>query len=163
MRIIDFLVDGAAFEQLRMCAASGDSAVVEDDDLVRMRNRGRALRHDENGVFPLHCPDSGAQARVRGIIERGGAVVKDDNIGIADKGACDAEPLTLSAGEIFAALLDYVVEAALLALDDVARLGGIECAPDFLVGGIRLAPSDIFPNGAVKEHRLLHDNADFFL
>ena len=66
--------------------------------------------------------DGLSQARVRGIVQRRGAVVQDKNFGIAHERTGNGQALALAAGKVLAALRDLGVQTALAGRDKFRRL-----------------------------------------
>ena len=89
-----------------MCALPDERAVIQHKDLIGILDGGRALRHQKYGDVRIVGADGLAQARVRGIVQRGGAVVQNENFGIAHERTGNGQSLALAAGKVLAALRD---------------------------------------------------------
>src|SRR5439155_20623487 len=92
-----------------------------------------------------------------------GEFIEDENAGVGEKSAGEADALLLSAGETFAVGPDLVIIAALQIVDDeVVRLclpGGIF---DLLTRRLRTRVGDVVENGVVEKEHVLRDNGDLF-
>ncbi len=62
-----------------MCALSNDAAFIEHDDLIRMKNRTDALRHDQYRASAHLFMQRLAQGAVRFVIECGKTVVENQD------------------------------------------------------------------------------------
>ena len=115
LRAADLLIDRAALQQLVMRAGPGQTAVVEHEDLIRVADGGHALRDQHDRGLPRQMRQRLAKRGVGGKVQRGGAVVEDEDGGPPHQRAGDRQPLALAAGEIAPAGLDFRVQPALLA------------------------------------------------
>ena len=116
-----------------MRAEPGGRAVVEHKNLVGKLHRADALRNDDGRRVVRQLAQRLPQRRVGGKIERRRAVIQNQNLRPADKCARDCEPLALAAGQVPAAGLQFIRQAARLALHDLARLRGVDRLADRLV------------------------------
>mgnify|MGYP006912300482 CR=1 FL=1 len=105
---------------------------------MRAHVRNMAVVHHENEVGILHGRDAlgnddlrrlgdiGAEAladqRVGAGIDRAGRIVKNEDLGLFEKGAGDAQALLLPAGDVRAALLDVGVVPVGEGADEVCLL-----------------------------------------
>ena len=94
-----------------MCPAADEAALVEDEDLVGKADGRCALRDQKRGGAPRQLTQRMAQRGVGSEVERGGAVVQDQNFRLSGQGAGDGEPLALAAGEVASASLDQIVQS----------------------------------------------------
>ncbi len=85
-----------------MGAEAGHAPVVEHEDEVGAADGRDALGDDDAGGV-RERGEGAAQRGVRGEVEGGGAVVKQEQLGFAHEGAGDGEALALAAGEVPAA------------------------------------------------------------
>ena len=109
-----------------MRPAADEAALVEDEDLVGKADGRCALRDQKRGGAPRQLTQRVAQRGIGGKVERGGAVIQNQNFRFPGQGAGDGEPLALAAGEIASAGLDQIVQAAVLARDDLGGLRRLE-------------------------------------
>ena len=126
-----------------MRAGAGDAAILQHDDLIGKAHGGRALGDDERRRTMIHGADGAAESGVGCIVERGGAVVKNQDVRLFDEGARDGQALALAAGEVAAALLDRLVKPEGLAGDDVERLSDGERFIQLFFRGIGIAPEEV--------------------
>ena len=138
-----------------MSAHIDDLAVVEHDNAIRVHNGGDALGDDNFGGFGHGIPQRGADARVGGGIHGGGRVVKDNDLGLFQQRPGDAQPLLLAAGNVHAALAKIHIISPGQSADKFIRRGGLAGGGDFRVGGVGVAPAQVFFNGAGEQHVLL--------
>ena len=108
---------------------------LEDDDLVCMAYGRDALGDDHLRDARAPCGKGVTKPGVRREVKRRARVVQDEDPGRPGEGACDREPLPLSAGEISAQLLDGPLEPSLCGYY-VLCLGGLDAACQLLRGGI---------------------------
>ena len=112
-------------EQGFVIALLDDSPLVEDDDLVCMGDRAKAVGdHDDRastGQFGEGLPDRGLVFRV----DRGGGLVEYEHAGVGEDGPGDGHALGLTTGEPRVLSDDAVVAAGQFADSRVdRRLGG---------------------------------------
>ena len=143
-----------------MRAGPGQTAVVEHEDLIRVADGGHALRDQHDRGLPRQMRQRLAKRGVGGKVQRGGAVVEDEDGGPPHQCAGDRQPLALAAGEIAPAGLDFRVQPALLAADDLVGLRVLQRLPEVFIAGLGIAPAEIVADGAGEEQRLLRHDAD---
>ena len=143
-----------------MCALPDERAVIQHKDLIGILDGGRALRHQKYGDVRIVGADGLAQARVRGIVQRGGAVVQDENFGVAHERTGNGQALALAAGKVLAALRDRGVQTALAGRDKFRRLRGLERDLQLGIRCVLLAPAEILRDGPGKQDGLLRHDTD---
>ena len=104
--------------------------------------------------------DGLAQARIRRVVQRGGAVVQDENFGVAHERTGNGQALALAAGKVLAALRDLGVQTALAGRDKFRRLRGLERDLQLGIRCVLLAPAEILRDGPGKQDGLLRHDAD---
>ena len=142
-----------------MGAHTHEMPVVQHQNLVCLAQGCRALGHEKHRGVPGKRPQGLAQRRVGGEVQRAGAVIQDEDIGLSHQGAGDGQPLALAAGEVPAALLHDLVEPQGLAPDKLGGLGGLQGVPEILVGGVLVAPEEVGADGAGEELGFLEHHA----
>ena len=95
-------------------------SLVQDDDGIGVLQGSGALRYDERGGFGKGGKRL-TQGGVGGVVERGRAVVLDENFGVFNERAGDGQALLLSTREVCALLLDFSVQTA-FGIDHVGGL-----------------------------------------
>src|SRR5205814_299777 len=85
--LVDLAVDRARLEQLHVAATRGDSTVVEDDDLVRERDRREAVRDDQGRPLARRLAQAGTDPGLRRRVDRGGRVVEYEDARVDDERA----------------------------------------------------------------------------
>src|SRR5438105_7274887 len=93
--LVQLAIDGTGLEQLLVGPARGDPAVVEDDDLVRERDRGEAVRDDQGRPVAERLAQPGADPGLSSRVHRGGGIVEDQDAGVDGERPPDREPLPL--------------------------------------------------------------------
>ena len=88
----------APCKQLLRRAEFGEAAVFQNGDAVAFQGHARALRNNDRGFLRGH------QVRERGLdfsfglrVERGRAVVEQQNVGVGEQRAGERKPLALAA------------------------------------------------------------------
>ena len=132
-----------------MRAHARNAAVVQHDDLVGEAHGGRALGDDERRRRVFHLADGAAQVGVRRVIQRGGAVIQNQDFRLAHERARDRQALALAAGEIAAALLHRLVKPLRLGGNHVERLRDLERVAQVGLGGVGVAPEQVAANRAL--------------
>ena len=110
-------------DKLVVCAALGDAAAIEDEDLVRGANGAHAVRDDEGGPPGHHAAQRGFDLALRLRIDGGGGVIQDQDDGLGQERARQGRALALATGEARAAVADTAVVAVRQRIDEAMRLG----------------------------------------
>ena len=76
-----------------------------------------ALGDDEERRFRGQGAQGFAERGIRGVVQRGGAVVQNQNVRMSHQRAGDCQALTLTAGQVASALLHRIIELARLLAD----------------------------------------------
>ena len=127
----DLEVRGAGAQQLLVGPAADHVPLVEYEDLVGVHDRGDALAHHHDRGVRDRAGELGAQPSVRGVVERGEGVVKDDDLRPLGEGARYGEALALPAGDVGAALGDgRVVSLGALLDEPLANLRFVATVPE---------------------------------
>ena len=87
-----------------------NSAIVKHDDTVSRTDGPRPLRHHKNSHISRFLPKRFAQRRIRGKIQRTGAVIQNQNLRRANQRAGNRQPLALPARQIASTLLNHGIE-----------------------------------------------------
>ena len=95
-----------------MRADPGHTALVQHDDAVGMADRADALRHDQAGRVAQLARQTGAEAGIGAVIQRGERIIKDEDLRLAGQCARDGKALLLAAGDVCARLCDRRIELA---------------------------------------------------
>ena len=102
------------------------AAIVEHDDLVRIRNGAHALRDDD-----LRHAGKRSEARANiGIgrrVHSRGRIVKDEHARPLEQGASNAEALLLPARNVYAALSQVVLEPTGQPVEELVHAGAAAC------------------------------------
>src|SRR5699024_2677801 len=129
-----------------------------NDDAVGVLHAGYTLGNDDLGGFGDIITEALADQRVGLGIDGAGGVVQNQDLGLFQQGAGDAQALFLAAGNIGAALLDPGVVLIRELLDKFVGLGQLAGFQDLVIGGVRVAPAQVVLDGAGKQHVLLQHN-----
>ena len=81
-----------------------DLPIIQDDDLVRMADRGGTLGYDKGCGLIFQSTDCCTEFCIRCIVQCGGTVIQDQDLGLSDQGSCDRQTLSLSTGEVLTVL-----------------------------------------------------------
>ena len=130
-------------------------AIVQHQNLIGKPDGGRPLGYQEGCRRVFHLPDGHAQIGIRGIVQGGGAVVQNQDSGLAHQRTGNGQSLALTAGEVHASLLHRRIQLPFLILHHFPGLGGFQRRPQLVVGGIGIAPAQVLPDGALEQHRFL--------
>src|SRR5919199_2297022 len=109
--LVDVAVDRTRLEQLLVRPARDDPPLVEDDDLVRERDRRQAVGDDQRRPAAHRLAQAEPDSRPGGRIDRRGGVVEDEDPRIDGERARDRQPLALTSGERDPAFADHRVVA----------------------------------------------------
>ena len=83
-----------------MRAALGDSAVVEDDDLIGVDDRRKAVGDHHRGAAPGDSVERFLDGLLGAAVERRGGFVEDQDRGVLEQGAGDGDALLLAADSL---------------------------------------------------------------
>ena len=101
--------------------------------------------------------DGFPQRRIGGKVQGTGTVIQNEDFRLFHQGPGNGQPLLLTAGQVSAALFQLEIQLTGLALHHFLGLGGGQCLPQLRIAGIFVAPAEIVPNAALKQHcPLLH-------
>src|SRR5262245_42267762 len=117
-------VDAASGNERVMLSALGDTAVLQHKNLVRVANRGHAVRNDETGA---RLPNAAQLVKDRFFgrgVHRRKRIVEHEDAWIDGEGARDRDALFLAARERDAPLADDGVEPVYKAFDVGCQPGG---------------------------------------
>ena len=99
-------VRAAGRKQLAVTAAFDDPALIEDQNLVGLHDRGEAMGDDQAGP-PLGGKIELCLNRLLGLgVERRSGLVEDENGRVLEQGARDRDTLLFTAGQLEAAFAD---------------------------------------------------------
>ena len=136
-----------------------ERAVIQHKDLIGILME--AARCDtRNTVTFASGADGLAQARVRGIVQRGGAVVQDENFGVAHERTGNGQALALAAGEVLAALRDpaFKPPSRVETNSAACEVSSATCSSASVASSF--APAEILRDGPGKQDGLLRHDAD---
>src|SRR3954464_10872215 len=102
-----------------MGALLGDFAAFEDDDLAGSADGREPVGDDDGGAAVEEALEAALDGFLGADVDVGGGLVEDEDSGFGEEGAGKGEELTLSGGELDAALPDFGVEALGEAGDEV--------------------------------------------
>ena len=81
-----------------MCSAPDDAPIFEDEDLVRVADRGDPLPDDEDGRTIGVGVEAEAQLRVRCVVEGREGVIEDVQLGRPVQGSCNGQARCAASG-----------------------------------------------------------------
>ena len=155
LHIAEPFVVAAQGDQLVVAATLDDFALVHDADLVRAADGGEAVGDDDRCAVAHEAFQCLLDEPFRFRVERRGGLVEDEQRGILEDGAGDADALALAAGELAAAVADVRVVALFGGHDEVVGVGDARRLLHFLARGGLDTEGDVVEEGVVKEDRLL--------
>ena len=148
-----------------MIAFFDETAAGEYDDAVGHADRGEAVGDQESHLALGEFGKALEHLELAAGIERGGGLVQDEKLRVAEIGAGEGHLLPLAAGELdstFEAAAEHLVVAAgELAHDGVGEAfvsGEFDVA--LLMGLIDAADGDVLAGGHLEAHEVLKDDAD---
>src|SRR5699024_10562722 len=158
----EFCVGTPVAEQFGVRSLFRDAALFDDDDFVRIAYGAQAMGDDDVGA-PY-------EQRVEGFlyeffafgVEGGGRLVEDEDFGVFENGAGDAEALALPPGELRAAVADVRVQPAGRFGDEPFGIGDPCRVHDLFARGFGIAEPDVVLDGVVEEYRILRHDAHLF-
>ena len=138
-----------------MCAGRHDAAGIHHQNHVGFLHGGHALGDDDlRGVRNL-VVERGTDQLVRLGIDGAGRIVENQNLRLLQQRTGDAQALALSAGHIGTALLDVRVVLIGEFLNESIGLRELRGMANLFIGGVRVAPAQVFGNSAGEQHVLL--------
>src|SRR5699024_1713503 len=153
--IVQLAVDVVGLHQLLVGADGGDAAALHHDDAVGILHAGHALGNDDFGGLGDELPEALADQRVGAGIDGRSGVVQNQDLGLLQQGAGDAQTLFLAARDVGAALLDPGVILLGELLDELVGLGQTAGFLHLGVGGVGVATAQVVLCGAREQHVLL--------
>ncbi len=138
----------------------GDGAVGQHDDLIDAVDGGDAVGDDEGGAAAHEFLEGLHDRGLGGGIEGAGRFVEDEDRGVLQKRAGDADALALADAEMAAAFADLRAVAVGHGGDEVVGLGALGGFDDLLLSGVGSAVGDVFADGGGEQQGVLQDDAD---
>ena len=120
------------------------SAIIHDDNLVGIHDRTDTLGNDNFGGIRNFLAECLADQRISLGIYRTGTVIQNKNFRLTQDGPGNAEALLLPAGNIGAALFDIGIVSIGESTDKIIGLGQFTGVYQLLIGGLRVAPAQVF-------------------
>lgn len=119
--------------------------------MVGVFHAGNTLGNDEHrgagNLFGKALADLGVGAG----IHSGGRVVQNQDAGLFQQSTGNAKALLLAAGNVSAALVNVGVVFIGEAINKFIGAGLLACLLDLGIGGILIAPAQVFGNGAAEQ------------
>src|SRR5688572_19292677 len=122
----------SACKQLHVRTALDDAAIVEHDDLLRRHHRADAMADHDRGSTTQHVLQRGKDVFLRLCVDRAERIIQHENGRIAGKCTGECRALSLSAGQIHAALTESRLIAIGKRCDRVAQLRDVRGPLDAL-------------------------------
>ena len=138
-----------------MGAGFQNPSAVHNDNHIRVLDGGNPLGDNQLGGAGDFLPEGLADHGIGVGVHGGGGVVQNQDFRLFQQGPGDAQPLLLAAGDIGAALLDVGIVALREALDEFVGAGQAAGMNQLLIGGLGVAPAQIFLDGAGEQGVLL--------
>ena len=118
-------------------------ALVHDYDLIRIHNRCYALGNNYGRCLIQLLSEGAAYLGVRRCIYRAGAIIQNYNFWVLKEGPCNAKPLFLSSGHVYAALSKLGFIFVRHVLYEFFGLSGPACLPYRLIRSRLIAPKKV--------------------
>ncbi len=144
-----------------MSADVRNTAVVQDYNLIRVPDRGNALRDNDLGYMRAFSAKSLIQRSFGLEVKSAGRVVKYQDLVLFQYGTGNGDALFLTAGQGMAAFGNGSIITVGFAADEFIRLCDLRSLLDLAEVSVILGPTDILFDTAGVHLRLLHDNRDF--
>ena len=135
-------------------------AFAQDENLVGMADGAEAVGDDEAGAVGEQAFERFLNELFGAGVHAGGGLVEDEDGGVLEERAGDADALFFADAEFDAAFADAGIVALRQRDDEIVAIGGSGRGEELLVGGVQFAEEDVFAESAVEEEGLLADDAD---
>src|SRR5882757_196137 len=116
-------IEAVARQKLAVPAAFGDTAAVEDDDLVGIDDGRQAMGDHYRGAAAAHLFERALDFLLGAGVERAGRLVEQQDLRVLEDGTGDRHPLLRAAGQLQAALADGGLVARRQPLDKIVDAG----------------------------------------
>ena len=143
-----------------MRSALRDPSVFDDQDPVRVADRGKTVGDGDDGALSCDAGDSALDLLFRFHIHGSGRLVQNDDRRAAEDRPGDGDALFLTAGEADAALADLRVIAVGHLHDVRVDVCGAGRFADLLRRGVGSVVGDVFRDAAVEQERILQHRRD---
>ena len=153
-------VKRAAIEQGRVWRNVEDLALIHDQDLVAVGQRGEPVRDDDHRPPAGDTQEIGTDDRLALRIQGAGRFIEDEDARIVDQRARDRQPLLLTAREVGRSFLDIGIVAVRHPLDELVGAGQMRGAHD--VGEVEpgAAGNDVVADRSTEQEIVLQNDAE---
>ena len=156
---IELVILALLFQQLVVCAALDDAAVVHDHDHIGVADGGQAVGDHEDRAAFHEGVHAGLDDLLGAGIDGGSGLVQDHDRGVGHGRAGDGDQLALALGQAGSvALKDGVITVGEHA-DEAVGVGQLGGGDAFVIRGVQLAIADVIHNSAGEEVHILQDDA----
>ena len=138
------------FHQFMMAAALYDSLVTENDDFIRVADRGKPVGDHDGGPVLGQLLQALLNVAFAFVIQSGGRFVQDQDPGILQENAGDRDPLFLPAGETGSPFSHKGIVTVRQRDDKVMDVGPLGGFYDLFIGGAGLSVGDIVPDASAE-------------
>src|ERR1043165_8107029 len=98
-----------------------DPALLQDDDAIRIANRGQAVGNEEGGAARCESADAALDDGLGSRIQIRSCLVEHEDARVSEEGPSEGDQLTLTDAETDAPFVDDGLVASLEPLDDRVR------------------------------------------
>ena len=126
-----------------MAADGVNTAVLQNDDLVRVEHRGNPLGDNDFGGAGQTLGQALPDFRLGGSVHGAGGIVQNQDLGLFQNRPGDAQALLLSARHVDAALAQLRIVTVFQAVDELIHAGDAAGILYLPVGCILLAPPKV--------------------
>src|SRR5699024_1189724 len=144
-------IQWALFQQLLLPPLTGDPALVNDYDVVRVGHCSQPVGDDDQSLAPGQVGDGPLDYRLVLGVNTCGGFIQDHDGCVLQHGPGHGDPLLLPTGQVPAATAADRVVPMIQRPDELVAPSGFSYPLHFLVAGIQTPHADVFPNRAVKE------------
>ena len=153
--VIQFGIDAAGLDQLRVASPFHDHAAADDQDLIRRQNGGQAVGDQDTGPGLDQGLDGLLDLLLGYGIQGRSGFVEDQQGGILEQDPGDGNTLLLAAGQLEAPVAYHGIQTLFLGRDKVINIGLFTCLDQFLFRGVRTGVEQIVADGPVEQVGLL--------
>ena len=142
-------------EQFLVRSFLDDLSVRENDDLVRVSDRGKSVRDHEHGSDVHHLFQGVLNQRFRFRVDIGGGFVEDHDARMMRHRSGKGQELSLSRGEVVSAFAYLLIQSVFQLVDKVIRVDVTANLHHLIVGDRFVSQYDIASYRSRKEEYVL--------
>ena len=152
---IEVMIFAAEGEKFAVRALFNDLSVGENDDLVRMLNGGKSVGNHEHGADIHHFFQGILNEDFRFGVDVRCRFIEDHNGGLMRHGSRKGEKLTLTCGEVVAALTNLLVKTVFELINEVVGVNVTANLHNFFVCNGFITENDVASDGTREKENVL--------